>query len=333
MSKKITQAIMLTGAAARISQEVALIDKLREKKGLKISEENTLVTGFSSGSLNLLAINGCFRKNNPISWEEDYKKNTLFCLTNGDVFEKATGRRLYIFSTDPLRQTLNKFLGLQKVKYVSDFSFFNYVLTFSDRKLTTEWAANIENTQNNLVLSDLFMASTAIPIVFPAQKIGNKALSQRNFPKGHFSDGGTGGTFDKFADYIGKFVTDNQAFDDLYIISPMRESDAKEHEHLTNGISANGENHEEHESLKDFASKISFNTFMKFLKKLQEWNNENGPIAKNIYVNIPKLESNFGILDFNQEKTQYDTVCDWVEKNPDDFAVPLDKYIAEHERK
>ena len=39
--------IMVTGAAARISQEVACIDKLRSEKGLRISQKDTMLAGFS----------------------------------------------------------------------------------------------------------------------------------------------------------------------------------------------------------------------------------------------------------------------------------------------
>ncbi len=60
--------IMVTGAAARISQEVACIDKLRSEKGLRISQKDTMLAGFSSGSLNLLALNACFRDKAPLSW-------------------------------------------------------------------------------------------------------------------------------------------------------------------------------------------------------------------------------------------------------------------------
>ncbi len=61
MTQKLKTAVLLTGAAARISQEVAMLDKLMDPKGcgLKISQDDTLVAGFSSGSLNLAAINAC----------------------------------------------------------------------------------------------------------------------------------------------------------------------------------------------------------------------------------------------------------------------------------
>ena len=92
MGKKLTNAVMVTGAAARISQEVACIDKLIQD-GLNINEDSTMLAGFSSGSLNLLALNACFRNDNPISWEVDYKQNTLWTLTDEKVYTKK--RNLY----------------------------------------------------------------------------------------------------------------------------------------------------------------------------------------------------------------------------------------------
>lgn len=53
--------IFLTGAAARISQEVAVLDILMAD-GLEINQDKTLLVGYSSGAMNLLALNGCFRE-------------------------------------------------------------------------------------------------------------------------------------------------------------------------------------------------------------------------------------------------------------------------------
>jgi predicted esterase len=77
---KFKKAIMLTGAAARISQEVALFDKLQERSAnpLQIDEQDTFLAGFSSGSLNLAALNACFRKDAPLGWKSYYQETILF---------------------------------------------------------------------------------------------------------------------------------------------------------------------------------------------------------------------------------------------------------------
>ena len=142
MGKKLTNAVMVTGAAARISQEVACIDKLIQQ-GLTLNEDSTMLAGFSSGSLNLLALNACFRNDNPISWEVDYKQNTLWTLTDEKVYT-SNGVHIPLFDTAPLRATLNTFLGKMGASTFGDLPFDSYVLTFSGSKLRTEWANTFE---------------------------------------------------------------------------------------------------------------------------------------------------------------------------------------------
>lgn len=322
-------AVMITGAAARISQEVACIDKLIEKKGLTISQDHTILAGFSSGSLNLLALNACFRNRSPLSWDKAYKANILWKLTNDKVYTK-NGARIPLFDTAPLRQTLNSFLEEADVSYFGDIDFEAYVLTFSDRKLKTEWAATFgSDNQGNLDASDLFMASTAIPIAFPSQEIGDNG-NDRNFPKGHFSDGGTGGQFKHFEDSIGAIALANGPFESLNIISPMREEGIAEIEALKQGLHGQTLKQLSQEELGKLAANMSFGAFMKFLEAIQKWQIKNGPLANQINISIPRLDKNFGILDFNQEEAQYKAVCNWIDDNPGDFAVPLDEFVARH---
>jgi predicted acylesterase/phospholipase RssA len=331
MGKKLSNAVMVTGAAARISQEVASIDVLREQ-GLVINEDSTMLAGFSSGSLNLLAMNACFRNDNPLNWDTDYKQNTLWSLTDAKVYTKYPGIHIPIFDTTPLRGTLNTFLGKMGAVNFGDLAFDSFVMTFSGLKLKTEWANTFQEVnQKDLIASDLFMASTAIPIAFPKQEIGVKPGGERNFPGGHFRDGGTTGQFKNFEDHIGQYVLDNGSFETLHIISPMREAGDAEIAKLHEGLG--------HESLKElekaelgkFAASISFKAFMKFLVAIQAWQKANNTVlAKEILICIPKMKSNFGILDFNQEEAQYNAVRDWIKANPSEFAVPLDTFVANH---
>lgn len=329
MASKIKKAVFLTGAAARISQEVALFDKLVEQKGLTISQDDTLLAGFSSGSLNLLALNGCFRNDNPISWDKDYKEGILFPLKDADVFTKKKNKGLHILDTAPLRKTLNGFIAKQSISWVEDLPFDSYIMSFSYRVRKTQWITNIAGEDSNLFLSDVFMASTAIPVVFPWQEISNKEGTDRDFPKGHFADGGTGGAFKRFEDHYGEFLQKQGAIEDMYIISPMREAGTEENDTLIEAVKDGVFGDDIKDKVGDFAASISFKAFFKFLKKLQKWNNKYKLIG-NVYVNIPRLPKNFGILDFNQEKEQYDAICNWVDQNPDEFCVPLNEFINKH---
>ncbi len=322
---------MVTGAAARISQEVACIDKLRAQKGLRISQKDTILAGFSSGSLNLLALNSCFRDSAPLSWDEDYKNNLLWKLTNDQVF-KHGGLHLSLLNTDPLRKTLDGFLGEANVHTFGDLPFQSYVLTLSDREHNTEWANNFEATnQRALVASDLFMASTAIPVVFPWQKIDDTNSLERNFPNGHFSDGGTKGQFINFESTIGKYALKNGPFERIDIISPMREEGTAAATALEEGLKGLGIKDFVKEEVGKFAAGHSFGAFLTFLEAIQAWQATKGPLAEVITVNIPRLSKNYGILDFNDEHDEYNTVCDWVDANPTDFAVPLDEFVRQHQ--
>ncbi len=332
---------MLTGAAARISQEVALFDKLREPRyqNLTLSEDDTLLCGFSSGSLNLAAINACFRKKDPCSWDNYYKESVLFPLTSSQVFNAFPILHLPIYSTHPLRDTLEDFLRNTQMTYTRDLLFQSYILTMADRtrdersdqkKWETLWACSRNPMQENLYLADLLMSSTAIPVAFPSQEIYGKPGSTTDFPTRKFYDGGTGGTFARFEDYLGSLILQNGPLDELYIISPMREKSEEEihleFNHLFSGLEAL-----EIKQFKDFLSSISMKTFMKFLVALQQWGQQHFPMAKHCYVCIPEMESNFKILDFDNEKPQYQAVCKWVDQHPDRLAIPLDQFIKSHQ--
>lgn len=319
MDKKMTKCLMLTGAGARISQEVALIDLLIEKQGLKISEDDTLIAGFSSGGLNLMAVNGCFRNDNPKDWEDYYKKGTLWPLKTSDVYTPNL-HKLPLYDTTPLRKTLDKFLSDIGVDTMGDLPFNSFVLTYSERQFATKWANNFLNTNNQtLKASDLFMSSASIPFVFGHQEIANEG-EPRNFPKGKFNDGGSIGQFERFGEHIGDYVLENGPFEILHIISPMREAPAEPE------LSKLGKDH----GLKKFETNMLFKAFYRFLVDMQQWQEKNGPVARKIEVCIPRMDHNFPMLKFGDQQAQYNRVMEWYEENPDEFAVPLDQFIETH---
>jgi len=331
MAQKLKTAVFLTGAAARISQEVAMLDKLIEKKGLKLSQNDTLLAGFSSGSLNIAAINGAFSNTPAFDWNTYYKQEILFKLTNDQVFKPfPKDHKLFpLLDTTPLRNTLNGFLAKMNATVEGDLPFASNVLTFAHWGLKTRWAYSLDSGNRNLNLSDLFMASTAIPFLFPAQSIGSNIFKRRNFPYGKFSDGGTGGTFKRFEENLDSFIATNGALETMYIISPMREKGETQVQASCDDIHAQFSQTLDFSKIKDFVANISLHGFVSFLKKLQEWNTNNSKI-KNIFVSLPSMDTNFGMLDFGCEEPQYYKVCEWVENNLDQLAVPIQQYIDEH---
>lgn len=324
MESKFKQCIMLTGAGARISQEVAIIDQLIQRKGLIIDQQDTMLAGFSSGGLNLMAINGCFRSENPMPWNDYYKEEILWPLTTANVYTPSKVKPP-IFDTAPLRNLLNTVLDAMGFQWMGDLPFDSYVLTYSERQFATKWANNfLFNTTNNRSLncSDLFMASASIPIVFGHQEIGNKAGEPRNFPGGKFNDGGTIGQFKRFGEHIGLYIHDHEPFETIHIISPMRQApDESELNSL-----------DEHQGiLKKFSANMLFKAFYKFLEEVQEWQEANGPLANEVLVSIPRMSETFPMLKFDEQKKQYEKTSEWFDANPDQLAVPLKAFLDTHQ--
>jgi hypothetical protein len=354
MTQSLTKAVLLTGAAARISQEVAMLDQLMDWKEppvnglpLTLSQDDTLLAGFSSGSLNLAAINACFSSGSQLGWDTYYKQQVLFPLRNKDVYKINLPLQIPLLSTDPLRVTLTNFLAAMNCKEPKDLPFYSYILTCSLpslRKRKTMWLCSQTEEDYDLNLADVFMSSTAIPIVFPSQRIHYFDNPSQLFPGYPFVDGGTLGTFDQFGNNLGEYVNQNQPFETLYIISPMREKAEVERIALRNYLEEiNMEISKERKILvrieEDMMVKIvenmenvSLNTFLKFLTALNNWrSNDNQPMATNIYVSIPSMAENFGILNFNKEQEQYQAVLDWGADHKDKIAVPIQQYIDEHQ--
>jgi len=350
---QLTKAILLTGAAARISQEVAMFDLLMATKDqtkglpLTISQDDTLLAGFSSGSLNLAAINACFRNCCKLPWEAYYKQQVLFPLRNNNVFKINFPPKIPLLDTAPLRKTLTNFLATMNCSEPKDLPFYSFILTCSlpsIRKRKTIWINNHNQDDLLLNLADVFMSSTAIPVVFPSQEIRYYDDPSKLLPGDPFVDGGTLGTFDDFANNLGEYVNQNQPFDRLYIISPMREKGETEskalkeflekcHEEI-NGEKDSIKNIEEEIMVKmvEHLENISLNTFLKFLAALNNWRStKNQPMASEIFVSIPAMEKNFGILNFNDEEEQYQAVIDWAANHLDKIAIPLQQYLDDHQ--
>ena len=92
-------ALIITGAAARISQEAALIQALDERGLLK---DLVFISGDSSGALNAVAYNAM--RSGRMSWKR--YREILAGLRNGDIFVQP-GRKFPV-DTSPLRALLTR---------------------------------------------------------------------------------------------------------------------------------------------------------------------------------------------------------------------------------
>lgn len=321
---------MLTGAAARISQEVAIVDLLIQG-GLQIKQDNTLLVGYSSGALNLLALNGCFKDDAPLSWDNYYKEKILFGLRDKDVFELLPLTGKSVLNTAPFHIFLTSILIQMKFKSFENLPFKSFVITAQYDNLSTYWADNRDGGNAQLAAIDLFMASTAIPVALPSQSIASLSPTPpRNFPQGEFIDGGTWGAFVGYDSQLPNFIKQNGVLDELHIISPMRETAAEQNETKKGFLEKlgvlkllSGIEHDQFVNTYD----IGFGEFLTFVKGLYDLNAKN-PIAKNIFITIPFMDKNTGFFDFGKQENTYNTVYNWLSGDgKNQLKVPIADFL------
>ncbi len=88
-------AIVMTGAAARLPQEAALLEELYNRGLMK---NVVFISGVSSGALNSVALNGILT--GKMTWTE--YKEIIFKLKNSDIFVQE-GKKLPV-NTEPVRK-------------------------------------------------------------------------------------------------------------------------------------------------------------------------------------------------------------------------------------
>lgn len=310
-------AVLITGAAARIPQEAALLEKLFKDGNLK---NVVFIGGASSGALNAVMLNGIL--SGKITWEQYIR--WLNEISNDSVFINLE-KRLPV-DTSPLRNYLtrivNDSLGYYKLKDLPittaisitelnllDIPKKNYRL--SNKKINTE-------SDPNLDIIDVLMASTAFPVVFPEQKIKNAST----LPDKTFVDGGMGEDHVPFSGLIDFIRTRNESVEKVYIIS--RKSDLVpdiNHELEAVGIG----------DIKVFNRLgISLDEILQkgFIKGLKEYAEKLPDLVNRTFVYIPEFEQKFLLLNFNTLQEQYLLTKKWAAKNK---PVLLSLYLTNFE--
>ncbi|HVN57049.1 MAG TPA: patatin-like phospholipase family protein [Bacteroidales bacterium] len=187
-SRRSGTAIILTGAAARIPQEAALLEELYNRGLLR---NVVFISGVSSGALNAVALNAIL--SGKMTWAE-YRK-ILFSIHNSDIFTQGEKRKLPV-NTEPERKFLTevfeKKLGYHSIgdlKIPTSVSFTELKHIEFRREVFRICSRKINNeTDTTLNLVDILMASTAFPIAFPPARIRNS----KTIPDAEYIDGGVG---------------------------------------------------------------------------------------------------------------------------------------------
>jgi hypothetical protein len=307
-------AVLITGAAARIPQEAALLESLYNKGML---DDVVFIAGASSGALNTVMLNAVLDKK--ITWN-GYKK-ILFSITNDSVF-KMNGKKLPV-DTNPLRNFLTRILhnklGYYKIGDLPITSAISItdvdLLKFSQRNYRLSNLKINPESDPSLDLVEVLMASTAFPVAFPKAKISNS----KTLPDDEFVDGGLNNDHVPFYGLLDFIKFRNQSVKKVIIISRKSNTDRELSKELMSlGLNDNG--------MMDKLG-ISFEDYLKstFIKGLKSFEKEAPDLAKRAVVFVPGFKENFLLMNFDNLKLQYTTTSKWASsKKP----VPLAQYLS-----
>jgi predicted acylesterase/phospholipase RssA len=306
-------AILITGAAARIPQEAALLEELHNRGLLN---DVVFISGVSSGALNSVMLNGIL--SGKMTWAE--YKYILFDIENNDIFIQE--RKKLPVNTEPERKFItdiveNK-LGYHKIgdlpfmteisiTHPNDFDLKKKVYRMCSRKINNE-------TDTTLNLTDILMASTSFPIAFPPVRIKNV----KTIPDVEYIDDGVG---DDHVPY--KALLDFEKFrgvgvDRVYVISRKSDSIPEVSEELRIlGINDRG-------MFDKFG--ISLDNILKkgFIKRLEAFTIEAPDLVPRTLVWIPDFKDDFLMFSFSNMKEQFDMTSKWAQTHD---PVPVSEYL------
>jgi hypothetical protein len=311
--KRSGTAIVMTGAAARIPQEAALLEELYNRG---LMNNVVFISGVSSGALNSLALNGIF--SGKMTWDE-YKK-ILFGIRNSDIFIQE-GKRLPV-NTDPERQLLTniveKRLGFHTMgdlPFMTEISITNLkdldmkakVYRMCSRKINDE-------TDLSLSIVDILMASTSFPVAFPQVRIKNA----KTIPDVEYVDGGVGDDHIPYHALLEFEKYRGEGVERIYIISRKSDSIPAVSEEL----SALGIN--DRKIFDDLG--VSFDNIMKkgFIKRLKDFSREAPELIPLTYVWVPDFKQDFLMFNFDKLQEQYYLTSSWAKTHD---PVLLEKYL------
>ncbi len=313
--KKHGTAVIITGAAAKIPQEAALLEHLYNEGNLK---DVVFLGGASSGSINLVILNAIL--NNTFTWSK--YKDILFQVTNDSIFIK-TDRKLPV-DTEPLHnfliRVINDTLEYRKVAdlpYPSAISIVNLkILDFSERTYRMSNLKINPESDPALDLVDVVMASCSYPLAFPPEYIRNVTT----IPDVEYIDGGIAADHVPFEGVIEYEKYRNTRVEKLIIISRKRDTVPD----LEGELKQFGINKFELiDKLGISVEDISKEGFIKRLKALQK---EVPSLAERTYIYLPDFPEVFYMFDFDTFKEQYILTEEWSRSHD---PIPLKEYLKD----
>ena len=306
-------AIIITGAAARIPQEAALLEQLSNRGLLK---NVVFISGVSSGALNSVALNGIL--SGRMSWNE--YKSILFSIKNDNIYTQQ-GKKLPL-NTAPerelLKDVIEKKLGYCRIgdlPFMTEISITNIreidpkkrVYRLCSRKINQE-----SDTTLNLV--DILMASSAIPVAFPEVKISNATT----IPDVRYADGGVGNDHVPYYALLQFEKKRGIGVEKVYIIS--RKSDSLPE--VSEELSVLGIN--DKKVFDRIGVSIDNITRKGIIRRLRAFMTDAPELVPLTYVWIPDFRKDFLMFNFDNLEQQYRMTYEWAAShNP----VPLEEFL------
>jgi predicted acylesterase/phospholipase RssA len=308
------KAIVITGAAAKIPQEAALLEELYRKNRLN---DVVFISGASSGSINAVVLNAILKGN--YTWEE--YKVTLYGITNDSIYSISEGKKLPV-NTQPLKEFLTNIISakigykqLKDLPYPTAISIADvHILEFKDRSYRLCNKSINKESDSTLDLIDVLMASCSYPLAFPECYIRNAST----IPNVAYIDGGIAADHVPFQAVIEFEKFRRMDVDTLIIVSRKSDPATKFDEEMHQfGI----DKHDLADKLGISLEDISQEGFIKRLKALQT---EDPSLAARTYIYVPDFPEEFHLFDFGTLKEQYIASHNWAVKNK---PVPLAEYL------
>ena len=308
-------ALVITGAAARIPQEAALLEALDERGLLK---DLAFVSGDSSGALNAIAVNAI--KSGRMTWTR--YRQILEGLRNSDVFVQS-GKRLPV-DTSPLRAMLKRIVeGEMGFRTMGDLPIPTSISITRLEDLGLEKTAyrmcsekiNSESDPS-LSIVDILMASTAIPVVFPAVRIpGVTTIKDIDYV-----DGGAGEDYVPYEAVLEYEKARGLSFGKVFIVSRKSNTVPEVSEELRAlGVNDRGL----FDKLGISPERLASRLFLKYLAQLAK---QAPGLADRTFVWRPDFQASFLLLAFNSLGAQYATTQEWARNSA---PVPLLQYLSE----
>jgi predicted acylesterase/phospholipase RssA len=314
VSSRSGTAIIMTGAAARIPQEAALLEELYNRG---IMKDVVFISGVSSGALNAVMLNGIL--SGKLSWDE-YKK-ILFGLKNSDIFIQEKGGKLPV-NTEPARRLYKKIaedkLGYHQIgdlPFMTEISFTNIKDLYLKKKVYRMCSRKINGeTDTTLNLVDVMMASSAFPIAFPAVRIKDV----KTIPDVEYVDGGVGDDHIPYHALLEFEKFRGIGVAKVYIISRKSDSIPEVSEELKGlGIDDKGRFDKLGISLDNILKKG-------MIKRLKAYAEDAPDLVSRTYVWMPDFKGSFLMFNFDNLREQYTRTLLWAKTND---PVPLGNFL------